>query len=142
MLGRTYRYFTGKPEFEFGFGLSYTTFDYGNATIGRKETTGNDFVNLNVTLSNSGKYDGDEVIQVYGKKIDPVFFRPVKTLIGFQRVTIRKGESKEVVIPLDMSKLSYWDIGSQQYTVEPGKYELHIGPSSSDIRLRTEMIVR
>jgi beta-glucosidase len=142
MIGRTYRYFKGKPEFEFGYGLSYTTFEYKNVQIVKNEVENSEDVDVKVTLSNSGGYDGDEVVQVYGSKPDAVKFRPVKTLIGFQRVHLIKGETRTISIPVDISKLAYWDTAAKQYIVESGRYELQIGASSADIRLRTEVIVR
>jgi beta-glucosidase len=139
MDNRTYRYFRGEPEFEFGYGLSYTTFDFLQATPDKDEASINDTVSLTVTLRNTGNDDGDEVIQVYGSKTDPRLFRPIKTLIGFKRVSLKKGETKQVTLPVAVRTLACWDVQKHQYVIEPGKYELQIGASSKDIRLRQEI---
>lgn len=141
MDNRTYRYFKGEPAFEFGFGLSYTTFDFLEATPDKEEASMNDTVSLSVTIQNTGNYDGDEVIQVYGSKTDPLIFRPKKTLISFKRVHLKKGETKQVTVPVAVRTLACWDVQKHQYVIEPGKYELQVGASSKDIRLRKEIRV-
>jgi beta-glucosidase len=142
MDNRTYRYFKGEPEFEFGYGLSYTTFDFMQVTMDKEEATMNDTINLTVTIKNTGNYDGDEVIQVYGSKVEPMLFRPIKTLTGFKRVSLKKGETKQVTIPLDVRQLAWWDVKNQHYVVEPGTYRIEIGTSSKNIRVTREIRVK
>lgn len=128
MEGHTYRFFRDKPLFEFGFGLSYTSFKYGDARVEDGA--------LVVPVSNVGKRDGDEIVQLYVKKPgDPD--GPIKTLRGFQRVSVPKGETVEVRLPLTDDTFSWWD--EDAWNVKPvhGSYILMYGPSSADSSLKT-----
>ena len=130
MEGRTYRYFEGEPLYPFGFGLSYTEFEYSNPVINQN----GDNLELQVELKNTGEYDGDEVVQVYARKVDPRFWRPIEQLIAFKRISLKQGELQIISIPLDPKQLQYWDVEAQQYRVEPGEYELMVGGSSANVR--------
>ncbi len=131
MEGRTYRYFKGDPLYSFGYGLSYTKFAYSNASISQEDSQ----ITFHVTVKNSGDYNGDEVVQVYARKIDPQFWRPIKQLVAFKRVSLKKGEEKTISIPIDPKQLKYWDIAEHKYLVEPGEYEFDAGSSSEDIKV-------
>jgi beta-glucosidase len=129
MKKRTYRYFTGKPTHPFGFGLSYTGFSYSF------ESKNNDQQEFRIKITNTGKFDGDEVIQMYLRKNgDPA--RPLKELKGYARVHIRKGMSKTVKLTLWPKEIGYWDEKKKDYVLSPGEYEVMIGSSSEDIKLR------
>jgi beta-glucosidase len=136
MTGRTYRFFRGKPLYPFGFGLSYTTFQYSDMKENR--TTLNPFDTLIVTVNvqNTGKYDGDDVVELYVKNLNPKDLRLIKSLKGFSKVSIKKGRMKTVHISLPINSIKSFDENKQNYVVEPGKYELQIGSSSSNIKLR------
>ena len=133
--GRTYQYFTGKPLYPFGYGLSYTTFRYGKPEI---KDLGNElFVSFDVR--NTGKYDGDEVSQVYVKLPDVGVVTPNKELKGFVRTTIRKGENKRVEIRVRKDLLRYWDEKEGDFVTPRGTYTFMIGSSSEDIHLTKEL---
>lgn len=140
MKGRTYKYFTGEPLFPFGFGLSYTSFTYSSVGLSKKKALPADTVVVNVTLKNTGDRDGDEVIQVYIKRPGKST-QPVRALVAFQRILIRKGEEKMVPLQLPIKELRQWDYSLGDYTIVPGKYELQVGASSSDIRVQAELEV-
>jgi beta-glucosidase len=129
--GRTYKYFQGEPLYPFGYGLSYTKFEYSDISI---KVDGDKAV-VSLSIKNSGEFDGDEVVQIYAQKIDPQFWRPIKQLVGFRRISINKGEQKSVKIEIDIKQFQYWDKGQQKYLVEPGEYMIEAGGSSGDIRL-------
>ena len=132
-----YRYFTSaeKPvRFPFGFGLSYTAFAYDGLTVSE---TGVSF-----DLRNTGDRDGDEIAQLYVSLPDASVFRPARELKGFLRVSLKAGETKRVTIPFDEYTFRYFDAKSGQWEVEEGKYELLIGASSEDIRLRGSLAVQ
>ena len=135
MEGRTYRYFKGDPLYPFGYGLSYTKFAYSNASISQEDSQ----ITFHVTVKNSGDYNGDEVVQVYARKIDPQFWRPIKQLVAFKRVSLKKGEEKTISIPIDPKQLKYWDIAEHKYLVEPGEYEFDAGSSCRDIKVSKSM---
>ncbi|MCX6280529.1 MAG: glycoside hydrolase family 3 C-terminal domain-containing protein [Bacteroidetes bacterium] len=137
MKGRTYRYFSGEPWYPFGFGLSYSKFAYLEAGVDKGIYSSADTVKLKVKVKNEGPFDGDEVIQVYYRKKDSGFERPLKSLCGFQRKNIRKGLTESLVLPIAVSDLRIFDPGIQDYYIEPGKYELLIGPDSSTPALIT-----
>lgn len=134
--GRTYWYYTGDVSYEFGFGLSYTSFEYSNFSISKKEITPNDRVSITVDVKNMGPVQGDEVVQVYVRTPDsPASLqRPVKKLKGFQRVTIPAGQTKTVTIPVSCSDLWFWDEQKGRLTFDQGRYLFEIGSSSKDIR--------
>ncbi|PRY96668.1 beta-glucosidase-like glycosyl hydrolase [Marinilabilia salmonicolor] len=138
--GRTYWYFDDKVSYEFGFGLSYTTFAYSNFAISRNSITPNDKITVSVDVKNTGKVDGDEIVQVYVKTPDsPASYnRPIKRLKGFQRVTIPKGQVKRVHIDIDCEDLWFWDAENDQITFDQGKYIFEIGASSRDIKGQVE----
>ena len=133
MQGRTYRYFRGEPLFPFGYGLSYTTFNVGNAQC-TPNTDGS--YNVSVEVRNTGKCEGTEVIQFYLRR--PADTEgPQKTLRGYQRVALQPGESKKVVIALPRERFETWDAATNTMRVQPGRYDLMIGTSSADRDLHT-----
>lgn len=142
MDGRTYKYFKGIPLFAFGYGLSYTTFNYEKAELKSTLVTESDTIVLTVKLSNSGKYDGDEVIQVYVKQPLELKDQPLKSLVAFERIHFLKGQSKEIVISIPIQRFRHYDQGINDYSVAKGKFELCIGAASDDIRLKTYVEVK
>jgi beta-glucosidase-like glycosyl hydrolase len=134
--GRTYMYFNKDVSYEFGYGLSYTTFQYSNFSISKSTITPNDKITVSLDVKNTGECDGDEVVQVYVKTPDsPASLeRPIKRLKGFKRVTIPKGQTKSVSIEVNCSDLWFWDSGKNRISFDPGRYVFEIGASSKDIR--------
>lgn len=134
--GRTFWYFNKDVSYEFGFGLSYTTFEYSNFNISRSTITPQDRITISVDVKNTGNFDGDEVVQVYLRTPDsPASLqRPVKRLKGFQRVSIPVGQIKTVKIDINCADLWFWDMDKNKITFDQGKYLFEIGSSSKDIR--------
>lgn len=126
---------TGKPLFPFGYGLSYTTFKYGNLKIDKPQFQSNDTVHLRFSLTNTGTKQGDEVYQLYVRDVLSTVARPIKELKGFGRVTLAPGETKEVEMTLTPAMLSFTDEKGRWIT-EPGDFRVMVGASSEDIRLR------
>ena len=131
--GRTYQYFKGKPLYPFGFGLSYTTFEYSDLKISKPMLS--DSILVSVNVRNTGKRNGDEVVQLYVSYPDSKVERPMKQLKGFKRVFIPAGETKTVEIPLKAEDLAYWNVEKHAFTVEKGKVNLLIGSSSEETKL-------
>ena len=130
--GRTYMYFQGAPLFPFGYGLSYTTFQYSGLKVARE---GGNFV-FRFHLKNTGPYDGEEVVQLYAScKGDDA----AKRLRGFERVAVKAGETRtvELVVPADDLKL--WDTSAHAFTFRSSEATIQIGASSADIRLKTHI---
>ena len=134
--GRTLWYFTKPVSYEFGYGLSYTTFEYSDFSISKSSITPDDRITVSVNVKNTGDYDGDEVVQIYVTTPDsPASLeRPIKRLKGFQRVTIPRGQTRRVDIDIDCADLWFWDMESERITYDSGKYVFEIGSSSKDIR--------
>ena len=134
--GRTFWYFDKDVSYEFGYGLSYTTFEYSNFNISSNSITPHDELSISVDVKNTGNYDGDEVVQVYMTTPDSPndWERPIKRLKGFKRVTIPKGQTKTVEIKIDCSDLWFWDLKKDKITYDPGKYVFEIGTSSKNIK--------
>ncbi len=141
--GRTYWYFNKDVSYEFGFGLSYTNFEYNNFSISKNSITPNDKVTVNVDVKNAGKVDGDEIVQIYVRTPDsPASLeRPIKRLKGFKRVTIPAGQTKKVSIEIDCADLWFWDSQNDRITFDQGKYIFEIGASSKDIKGQVETIM-
>lgn len=139
MTGRTYRYFKGEPLFPFGHGLSYTTFRYGKASVKTDKRTGR--TTLTVALSNTGRRDGDEVIQVYIRRMDDPE-GPAKSLRAFRRVPVAAGTTERIGIELPDAAFEFFDPATQTMTVRPGKYEILYGGTSDDRGLKRIEITR
>jgi beta-glucosidase len=135
MKGRTYRYFKGQPLYPFGHGLSYTNFDYVNATISKPSMKTTQQVVLNITLKNTGERDGDEVVQIYIRNLQDKD-GPAKSLRGFKRVSVKAGETTNVEIALPASSFEFFDATTNKITVKPGKYEILYGGTSDDKSLK------
>jgi beta-glucosidase len=140
--GRTYMYFKGKPLYPFGFGLSYTTFEYANFKTSTAKINKAGEVIVSVDVKNTGSRSGDEVVQLYVKHLGSKVDRPDKELKGFKRVTIGPDETKTVSIKLPASSLAYWDVAKKAFTVEKDKVKLMLGSSSGDIRAEKEISVQ
>lgn len=137
--GRTYMYFKNKPLFPFGYGLTYTNFEYSGVKVDKSKLSDNEAVNVSFTIKNTGNYDSDEVTQLYASFPDSKVERPAKALKGFNRVFVKQGESASVTIPVKASDLAYWDSSNHLWTLEPGRITISIGSSSEDTRLTTEI---
>ncbi len=131
---RTYKYFEGDVLYPFGYGLSYSTFRYSNLKVEDKGEN----VEVSFTLKNIGKYDGDEVAQVYTRLPEYEGKAPIKELRGFKRVHLKKGETKTVTIPVRREDLRYWSESQGKFIIPEGLPEVMVGASSADIRLKTE----
>ena len=141
MSNRTYRYYNGQPLYAFGHGLSYTSFDFRRGKLDSKRIAPDGMADMTFTLKNSGKLDGDEVAQVYFRHVNSRVPQPKLALCGFERVHLKRGESKRVTIEVPAVRLRYWDTEKKQYVVEPGKYEFLIGAASDDTRLKLPMTI-
>ena len=135
-VGRTLWYFNREVSYPFGYGLSYTTFDYSNFQISKSAITPNDVVTISVDVTNTGKYSADEVVQIYVSTPDSpaALERPAKRLKGFKRVTIPRGQTRTVRIDIKCSDLWFWDMVADRMTFDRGRYIFEIGSSSQDIR--------
>jgi beta-glucosidase len=139
--GFTYMYFEGPPVYPFGHGLSYTTFRYANLRISSKQIPGHGQVAVRVDVQNTGKRAGDEVVQLYVHDVEASVKRPKKELRGFERISLKPGEKKTVSFPLPAEKLSFYDVKSKSFVVEPGQFEVLVGSSSEDIRAKGRLEV-
>lgn len=126
--GRTYMYFKGKTLYPFGYGLSYTQFEYSSMNI-KKE--GNKLL-ISIKINNIGNYKGDEVVQLYFK--DEFEKRPLKQLIGFKRTALNIGESKTIQFEVTKDNLHFWDEKTKDWKFRNGKYDFMLGASSDDLR--------
>ena len=132
MKGRTYRYFEGKPLYPFGHGLSYTEFRFGKP----KFITEDGSMAVAVDVKNIGRCSGETVVQLYVSKIDDED-GPIRTLRGYERISLDAGEKGRIVIPVNDETLLWWDEEVGRMATVPGKYILQIGDSSDENRLKT-----
>ncbi len=139
--GRTYMYFQGNPLYPFGHGLSYTTFAYRNLRVGGKTLGPGGKVTLAFEVSNTGRRDGDEIVQVYVQVTGGTVERPLKELVNFERVHVMAGETRMVSFELPHSHQAfrYWDEARYRFVVESGPVNVLVGASSADIRLKAEL---
>jgi beta-glucosidase len=132
-----------EPLFPFGYGLSYTSFEYKNLQI-KQVLTGPEIqekTGLCFDITNTGKMEGAEIAQVYVGPVNASVPRPVKELKGFSKIFLLPGETKRVNILLDRDAFSYYDVNKKSWVVEPGEFEFLIGSSSRDIRLKGRRII-
>ena len=143
MKNRTYRYFEGTALYPFGHGLSYTQFGYSGLKLDRSSVAADGTVTATVSIRNSGKRAGAEVAQLYLRPLDARRARARRELRGIERVELKPGESKLVTFSIrpDRDLVIYDDV-KKRYSVDPGRFDVEIGASSSDIRTRTTLVVR
>ena len=135
MKNRTYRYFTGVPQYAFGYGLSYTTFSVGKAKV-KSQKGKAPKVTLTVPVKNTGSREGTETVQVYVKRLNDAG-APIKALKGFQKVNLKAGETQNAVVTLDGEAFEYYDEMIDELAVKPGKYQILYGTSSRDEDLKS-----
>lgn len=135
--GRTYMYFKEKPLYPFGYGLSYTHFNYSGTALNDRVIERGDTLRVCFNLKNSGDMDGDEVVQLYVSARKHTDKDPIKQLKAFQRISLRKGEMKKVELTVPYTELQVWDEKQSRFILPDKEMTLEIGASSSDIRLRT-----
>jgi beta-glucosidase len=134
--GRTYMYFKEEPLFEFGYGLSYSSFEYSGFKLSNNKLPPDGQVSVSIDIKNTGHMDGDEVVQLYVKHLNSKIQRPAIELKGFERVNIKQGEKKTVEIPLKANELAYWDEDKNAFIVEQDKIMVMIGSSSKNIKFK------
>jgi beta-glucosidase len=123
------------PKYEFGYGLSYSTFQYSNLFLSKEKMNTDEQIEASLTVKNTGKYKGEEIVQLYLKDKFASVARPVKELKDFSKIQLNPGESKTIKFIIDKEKLSFYN-KELKWVAEPGEFELMIGASSVDIRLR------
>lgn len=139
-----YRYYDKKdiePLFPFGYGLSYTTFEYNDIEVSKNEMNDDEELTVTVTVKNTGKVKGKEIVQLYVNDEQSGVIRPIKELKGFEKVTLNPGEEKRVAFVLDKRSFAYYNTEISDWYVEYGKYNILVGASSRDIRLKTFVYV-
>ena len=139
--GFTYMYLRGEPLFAFGHGLSYTTFRYGGLGLSSRSIAPDGQITADIKVANTGKREGDEVVQLYIHEVNPVVKRPVKELRGFRRIHLKPGETQKVTITVPAEKLAFYDENRHGFRVNPGTFQIMIGASSEDIRARARFEV-
>jgi beta-glucosidase len=141
MLGRTYRFFEGEPEYPFGFGLSYTTWEYSGLKASGSEFGINDVIKLEVTVRNNGKTDGEEVVQIYGKSHDTGCGPLLKSLVAFKRVLVEAGRERKIEFEIPVSQLQIWDPVEEKYVLRIGEYSFFAGKNSADESVQTKIVI-
>ena len=139
MKNRTYRYFTGLPQYAFGYGLSYTSFSLGNGKLSAKTAKADSakpFCVVTVPVTNTGKCEGTETVQVYVKALDDPG-APIKALKGFKKLSLKPGETQQAMISLDSEAFEYYNEAIDELSVKPGRYQILYGTSSRDQDLQS-----
>ena len=136
MENRTYRYFKGVPQYAFGYGLSYTTFKYGQGKLSKSSMAADGKVTLTVPVTNTGSREGAEIVQVYVKALDYPE-APIKSLKGFQKLFLNAGQTAQAVITLDGESFEYYDPSIDELSTRPGRYQILYGSSSLDKDLQS-----
>ncbi len=136
--GRTYMYFRDKPLYPFGYGLSYTSFSYRDLKVGASPGV----MHLSVTVKNTGRRAGDEVVQLYVKHLNSKVPRPLKELKDFNRIHLAPQEEKTVKLSLPVSRLAFWDAEKDRWVIEEDLIEVAVGGSSTDARLKKKIQLR
>ena len=131
MENRTYRYFRGTPLYAFGYGMSYTTFQYGKGKLSKSSMKVDGKVTLTVPVTNTGKREGEEIVQVYVKALDYPE-APIKSLKGFTKLKLAPGETRKATITLDGEAFEYYDPSIDELSTRPGRYQILYGSSSLD----------
>lgn len=139
--GDDYNNLSGEPLFPFGYGLSYTTFEYSNITLARKEIKANESTTVSFTLKNTGNKDGEEVAQLYLRDMLASVARPVLELKGFERVKLKAGESKTISFNITPEMLQMLDVNLKT-VIEPGEFRVMIGSSSRELQLKETLTVK
>jgi len=143
MKGRTYRYFEGEVLYPFGHGLSYSDFSYNNLILEKDELYAGESLTVSVDVSNNSEVGGDEVVQLYFRQLDSREIRPLKDLRGFERIYVNAGQTVVVSMTLTSGELAYYDTAAGEYRLEPGNYEILVGPSSEESKLlESSLLVR
>ncbi len=146
--GRTYMYPTApdgsriKPLYPFGFGLSYTDFQYGNLQLAGDQILADDTLQARIAITNTGKRTGEEVVQLYIHPKKSKAGRPVKQLVGFERIPLKPGETKTVAFSVPTENFTSWDVNKKAFSAEAGEYEIMAGSSSADIRSIAKFTVK
>ncbi len=136
MENRTYRYFTGKPLYAFGYGMSYTSFEYGKAKISKSSMKEDGKVTITVPVTNTGSREGEEIVQVYVKALDYAE-APIKSLKGFHKIKLAPGETGKAEITLDGESFEYYDPSIDELSTRTGRYQILYGSSSLDKDLQS-----
>jgi beta-glucosidase len=142
MEGRSYRYFRGEPLYPFGHGLSYTRFSYSELQLSREKLAARDTLEVSVEVENAGARAGDEVVQLYVRDPGAGPGRSIRELRGFERIRLAAGERRRVRFALRPERdLASYDEARKAFAVSPGEYEVELGASSRDIRVRRRLAV-
>ena len=136
MKNRTYRYFTGQPQYAFGYGLSYTTFAVGKGKLSKSSMKADGKVTITVPVTNTGSREGTETVQVYVKALDDAG-APIKALKGFQKLSLKPGETQKATITLDGEAFEYYNEMIDELSVKPGRYQILYGTSSLEKDLQS-----
>jgi len=121
------------PLYPFGYGLSYTTFKYGELMLNTHKPAGNDTLEVSIDVTNTGQYQGEEIVQLYIRDIVASVARPVKELKGFSKVMLTPGETKRVKFMLSNEDLKFYD-SNLNYIWEEGEFQVMVGPNSADLK--------
>lgn len=130
-----------EPLYPFGFGLSYTQFSYSDISLNTKAAKAGQTVTATVTVTNSGRYDGEEVVQLYVRDVVGSISRPMKELKGFQKIMLKAGESKTLSFTLGKEQLGFYN-SDLKWVVEPGEFKVMIGGNSADLKVATFQVTR
>jgi len=140
-----YRWFDTKnvaPLYPFGYGLSYTTFEFANVKADKKEYGADDVIKVTVEVKNTGKADGKEVVQLYSSKAESKVSRAAKELKGFSKVLVKAGSTETVTINVPVKELAYYEVATKKWTVEPGTYTFKLGNSSRDLKGEVSVTIK
>jgi len=138
---RTYMYFEQPVLYPFGYGLSYTQFDYSNLKLESDKIKKDGEIGIQFTIQNTGQLKGDEVAQVYVRDVDTSIKVPINQLKRFQRITLTPEESKTLTFKIPASELSFYDNKTNDFKTEPGQWEIQVGSSCKDIRLKKTITI-
>jgi beta-glucosidase len=139
--GYTYQYFKGVPLYSFGYGLSYTRFQYSHLALSAATVSVKGQVEVSFDIANVGDQEGADVAQMYTHRGQSVVYQPIESLRAFQRVTLAPGETRHVNFTLSATQLAYYNVARKGFVVEPGNFDIMIGSASDDIRLRAHLQV-